>query len=381
MLPVALVALLSLLAGRFGDVALAKNTVLEPVQVALVNQDSSSEARLLISTLSSQSSASLQLTITDAAAAKALLQNGEVTAVFTLPAGFMQSIMNGRNLPLYADYNAATPLRSTLVAAFADSLTEMLKTAQAGVYASLDLAEPYGAAATAAVLQRINLRFLSLVMNRSNLFVEKTVYSTGQLPPFTHYFVSAWVFLVTLLAAMLQHTAARTLSHENIMLLKISRRGTARPLCGLLAAYWLCHCAVNAAVLCTYLFMQGSPLSFQLLLPCLWAILAVSFLQGAFAVFCGCAFGGRLSGSIFIGVFASVSLLLSGGLLPVSFLQSPLPQIGAALPASQMHRLLGFALQMELPTLPLVWVLCGAALFSLAALLLVQLSGKAVKRL
>ena len=381
LLPVVLIALLSILAGLFGNVALSKNAVLEPIHIALVNQDSSSEARLVLNTLTSQRSAMLRIAITDADNAKEMLQRGEVTAVFTIPAGFMQSVMSGRNLPLYADYNAANPLRSTLVAAFADSLTEMLKTAQAGVYASLDLAVPYGQAATSAVLQRINLRFLSLVMNRKTLFVEETVYSTGQLAPFNHYFVSVWVFLVALLAMMLRHIAARCLSHENIMMLKISRRGTLGPLCGLIAAYWLCHCAVNATVLAAYLFMQGIPLSSDLLLPCLAAILAVSFLQGAFAAFCGCAFSGRLPGSIFIGMFAALSLLLSGGLLPVSFLHVRLAQIGALLPAAHMRQLLGLALEMKLPLPSLLWVVGFGGLFSLAALLFVHLSGKAVRQL
>lgn len=127
----------------------------------------------------------------EGAALKAL-RAGEVTAVLALPEGFIQGVMGGTNPDLRLIVAGDRPLESLLLLWVGQSAADILSAFQSGVYAVLDAYDqdpPPGLDRDQAVFD-INLRYITLALNRTGFFQIQEVSATGSLPIALHYGLS-----------------------------------------------------------------------------------------------------------------------------------------------------------------------------------------------
>ena len=121
--------------------------------------------------------------------ALAALEGGEVTAVLELPENFIRGVMWGTNPDLRLIVPADRPLESLLLLWVGQSACDILSAFQSGVYAVLDLYEenqPPGLTREDVVFD-INLRYISLALNRTDMFQTREISATRGLPVPLHY--------------------------------------------------------------------------------------------------------------------------------------------------------------------------------------------------
>lgn len=125
----------------------------------------------------------------DEEAALAALKRGEVTAVLALPENFIRGVMWGENPDLRLIVAGDRPLESLLLLWVGQSACDILSAFQSGVYAVLDLYEeaPPPGLTREDVVFDINLRYISLAMNRTGMFRTEEISATRTLPVPLHY--------------------------------------------------------------------------------------------------------------------------------------------------------------------------------------------------
>ena len=130
------------------------------------------------------------------------LERGEVTAVLVLPENFVRGVMDGTNPDVGLVVPADRPLESLLTLWIGQSASDMLAAFQSGIYAVLELytENPPAGLSYQDVVAKINLRYISWMMNRQQMFRLETVSATGQLEVGLHYALSLLAFLALSLA-------------------------------------------------------------------------------------------------------------------------------------------------------------------------------------
>lgn len=124
--------------------------------------------------------------------AVAALRRGEVAAVLALPESFIRGVMWGENPDLRLIVAGDRPLESLLLLWVGQSASDILSAFQSGVYAVLDLYEeaPPPGLTRDQVVMDINLRYINLALNRTELFRSRELSATGTLPVALHYSLS-----------------------------------------------------------------------------------------------------------------------------------------------------------------------------------------------
>jgi len=321
----AITATLCLAAGLAGNFFLTGAGIARQIPVAIVDLDESAETLMIISAImeSPEHGALLQFSRRTQQDAATALEAGSVVAVITLPENFGAAMTGGRNIPFAVDYNRDMPLMSALVRVVADSFADMLRSSQTGVYVTLNYAAlqelpPY---LYNAIFMGVNMRFLGLVMNRSDMFAVETQSVTGGLAIWQAYFMASYIALMMCFAFVM--TDAVRLNFRSYFLLNLALRGVSPREVFLACAvsYLILIMALNAglwlsvALISAALELPAVGLGFSLL----WGITVVAAVLASFAAMLTFVFSGALSAGIFTAAFTGVSLFLSGGIIPVDY--------------------------------------------------------------
>ena len=125
------------------------------------------------------------------------LEKGEITAILALPEDFIQGIMNGTNPDVELIVRGDRPLEALLTFWIGQSASDMLAAFQSGIYAVLNLyaENPPADLSYQQVVTQINLRYVTWMMNRQDLFRVQMISTTQQLPVGTHYGLSLLAYL------------------------------------------------------------------------------------------------------------------------------------------------------------------------------------------
>lgn len=120
------------------------------------------------------------------------LRTGEVTAVLALPVDFIRGVMYGKNPDLRLIVAGDRPLESLLLLWVGQGGCDILSAAQSGIYAVLDLYREIQPQSPSydRVLADINLRYMTLTLNRADFFSLRPVSATRELPVALHYGLS-----------------------------------------------------------------------------------------------------------------------------------------------------------------------------------------------
>lgn len=126
------------------------------------------------------------------------LARGEVTAILSLPSNFIQGIMNGSNPDVYLIVRGDQPLDALLTFWLGQSASDMLAAFQSGIYAVLELYQnnPPDGLSYQQVVAQINLRYVTWMMNRQNMFHVQMISATDQLPIGIHYSFSLLAYFI-----------------------------------------------------------------------------------------------------------------------------------------------------------------------------------------
>jgi len=249
------------------------------------------------------------------------MAGGGIVAYIILPKGFASDFENGVNTPPVV--KTAGGLKSELVKLFVNCAIGELSASQAGIYATLDYVAKTGDKALySKAFQDINLSFISLFLSREAMVKAVTISAAGAVSPGIFLIVNFFVFFCVINTGFISGCFCGTGRGPRLRgagvpvpLIMISHLFSGMLLNTLLAA------AVAAALLVSGLF-QGTVIHMDAArAPILFAVvLSLS----AFSVFWHALTADRRAGGIAVFSFALLSLVLSGGLIPSSFLPGKL---------------------------------------------------------
>ena len=296
------------------------------------------------------------------AQAVAALKRGEVTAVLALPENFIRGVMWGENPDLRLITAGDRPLESLLLLWVGQSASDILSAFQSGVYAVLDLYEeapPPGLTRDQVVLD-INLRYINLALNRSELFRTLEIPATGALPIVLHYGLSLLAYLALSAAPFFVSIySGGWLSFQRR--LRCAGRGVWAGYFSGIAAGMLPPLLLVAPAL--LLLGEGKrPLA---LLGA--AALTALFCSVFYSLCCLAAGSAAGCGLLAFGV-SLASLALAGGIVPPVLLPGAVRRLGWLSPVTWLTRLAAGAMGYPVPTS--AWVCLGLCCGGMAALAL-----------
>lgn len=186
--------LLPLGAGRAAEHLLSRGVDFQGVTLAVTAPEGDRVPHLLEQFMENMEDVAQYCRIVSMGREEALeaLRAGEITAVLDLPENFIQGVMWGDNPDLQLITAGDRPLESLLLLWVGQSATDILSAFQSGVYAVLDMYEafPVSGLDRDQVVLDINLRYISLAMDRSGMFQTELVSATQALPIPLHYALS-----------------------------------------------------------------------------------------------------------------------------------------------------------------------------------------------
>ena len=304
----------SFVAGAAGTLFLTEGVLARPIAIALVDLDDSIESRMILSAIVDEQSYVdlIEFAILSPKEAQAVLDDGYVTAIITLPEGFARGMQTGRNIPFSVTLSDERPLAAALVQVAVESFADMLRSSQIGVYTTLNFANAEGIsrAEFERVLMAINMRFIGLVMNRSLAFIHDEQSATGGLYIWQAYLIA--MFCTLMLCVSFALTDPMRQIYSKFTVLKLKRRGASwlKLFAACFAAIFLLFAAINTGAWFWF---------FDL---CLGSLLSAIVLTAGFAAFASMitfVFASNFAAGSFSAVYAAISLFLSGGIIPVGF--------------------------------------------------------------
>ena len=275
--------------------------------------------------------------------ALAALERGEVTAALLLPEDFIQGVMYGENPDLRLVVAGDRPLESLLLLWVGQGASDILSAFQSGVYAVLELYEenpPMGLSWDQTMID-INLRYITMALDRSNSFQIQMVSATQALPIPLHYALS-------LLAYFALSAAPLFMPVYSGGWLRFQRRlrGAGRGCAVGYAAGWAAGMPALLLLLAPALLAAGQgqrPL----------ALLGTAVIMAAFcSLFCAlcCLIAGSAAGCGALAFLASLaSLGLAGGIVPPVLLPRTIQRLGWLSPVTWLRQLAAWPMGYEVP--------------------------------
>lgn len=258
------------------------------------------------------------------------LKNGKIYGVMSIPKDFVQSIMNGTNMPVTITLPEGNTLESGIFKELTQAGARTLGSAQAGIYAGGQLLESYGLESFTGRLELdLNNIYMDYSLSREDYFRTVRVSATDDVEPLEFYGISAFVLYLLLAAIPVSGYLA---PETRVMSQKLSLIGVG-PWTGLAArtvGLASLMAAASLPVLATAVHLEFVELHWQILpalvLVCLGTASMVLFFYEA---------AGTLMGGVMLLFLGSVVLLfLSGGFLPLVFLPASVRALAPYLPTT-----------------------------------------------
>ena len=368
-----LCAALSLGAGQAAQYLLAQGVGVEGITLAISSPEGDGTAGQLERYMSGMEDVAQYCRIVSMEEGEAMraLEAGEVTAVLALPERFIQGVMWGENPDLELVVAGDDPLGSLLLLWVGQSASDILSAFQSGVYAVLDLYDqgpPPGLGRDQVVVD-INLRYITLALDRTGMFREEEISATGALPIPLHYGLSLLAYFALSVAPLFApvYTGSWLAFQRRL-------RGAGRSCLG----GYVSGVAVGAGAMLV------------LIVPCLLACgggepLALMAAAVGMALFCSlfsalcCLTAQRDAGRG--GLAFTISLLalfLAGGVIPPVLLPEGVRRLSPLSPVTWLRQLAAWPMGYEVS--PFTWVCLALSTVGMAVLCLVLYRRRAERR-
>lgn len=309
-------------------------------RIALLNQDTHPMSDLLVGMVASIKEFDfLEVKIVNEEPEALDLQ--EYTAVLTIPDGFLQSVLDGGNLPPQIELNAGAPLEAILVSQMADAAARYLTAAQRGIYMVQDETD-YGSgmkkSAYNDMILEINLQYMKAFNLRRDALEPQTISVSGGLT-FPEYYGSALICVVFLAYMFLYQPAIQALRQFSAV--QQSRRSRWQIFGGCFAHIFLCNFLLIGLVGCGIHLSGIRKLDF---LQSAAALALFSFLISGWAMLLGLLFSSPAA-SAAGGILLAIGMgVFSGAVIPLALMPPFFGKIAPFLPLWQCRALLAAAL-------------------------------------
>lgn len=355
--------LLSIGAGRAAEQLLSQGVGLEGVTLAVAAPEGDKTPQQLEQYMNGMEDVAqyCHIVAMEEGQALAALGRGEVTAVLLLPENFIQGVRYGENPDLRLVVAGDRPLESLLLLWVGQSASDMLSAFQGGVYAVLELYEknPPEGLDWDQVMVDINLRYITMALNRSNSFQIQMVSATRALPIPLHYALS-------LLAYFALSAAPLFMPVYSGGWLRFQRRlrGVGRGCAVGFAAGWAAGVPALLVLLAPALLAAGAG---RRPLALLGAAVGMAVFCSLFCSLC-CLTAGSAAGCGVLAFLSSLAALaLAGGIVPPVLLPPTLQRLGWLSPVTWLRQLAAWPMGYEAPPAS-TWACLALCTLGMAAL-------------
>lgn len=291
--------------------------------------------------------------------ALAALEEGEVTAVLCLPERFIQGVMWGENPDLRLVVAGDRPLESLLLLWVGQGASDLLSAFQGGVYAVLDAyaENPPPGLDREQVVVDINLRYITLALDRTGFFREEGVSPTGAMPIPLHYALSLLAYFGLSAAPLLMPLyTGGWLGFQRR--LRAAGRGCVP---GFAAGVTVGALALLALLAPSLLLTGGgNPLALA------GAAALMAAFCSLFSALCCLAAGGAAGCGGAAFSVSLLSLLLAGGVVPPVLLPGAVRRLSGLSPVAWLRQLAAWPMGYDVP--PLAWACLALSTAGMAAL-------------
>ncbi|MDQ0243741.1 ABC-2 type transport system permease protein [Bacillus fengqiuensis] len=192
--------------GIIGSEMLEEEARVESFKVAIVNEDSTFETRLVIRQLTESPHLNrlIRTIHMDRKQAEASLRHNEIAAAVYIPKGFSRDVAKGKNTPVKVVGNRKRPLQSQLIRHVMESAADFTSAAQSGintVYYFMEKAE-FPRKERKAEFKRDILSFSLHILGRGELFEEKKQNHLFQQSLVQYYAISFYTLLIMIWSFM-----------------------------------------------------------------------------------------------------------------------------------------------------------------------------------
>ncbi|MCD8214039.1 MAG: ABC transporter permease [Clostridiales bacterium] len=303
------------------------------IKIALYYPDEETSA-LMIAAIEKMESVRESLEIIrvyDEAEVLPMVERGEVYGGIVIPSGFVTDIIKGKNTPATIYLPKSGTVDSLLAGSYLSAGIGDLAAAQAGIYAFMEYLNVEG---TSREVLDLNVVYLNAAFSREDIFRDFTVSATGSLTLIQHYALYGLVMFLLLLGITLSKT---NLSPSAAVSERLKVKGIGAfklYFANLITAFLFYTAAVWAAVGLLYMLPESLGLT---------PVLSLNPILGIFSTAAFCAV--FVSGIFYIADFAGVLVilfftlvcgLLSGAILPLSFLPDGVNALSAFMPVKIM---------------------------------------------
>ena len=305
--------------------------------------------------------------------ARRLVSGGEASAALVFPDGFLQSVDSGEDLSPLLILDASKPIEALGISLLAESAAAMLTNAQKGIYFT---AEAYFTADALfgqnpdvpdfdSMIWDINLKYVSWVLDRSEIYQTRLVSPTGSaLSISRHYVLGALLFFAFITPVGLLYPVY-SWAGDRAWLSRISRAGSSLFTYALAQILWG-GVAVLILLIILIAGLSGAGLALARLEPGVHTIpvFAADLLADLMPVLTGSTLLKALPGlvlcSVFISTFtficcnagniisalslhfisACIFLYMSGGMVPAAFMPQRARALGSLSPFTWLRDML-----------------------------------------
>ncbi len=265
--------------------------------------------------------------------ANAMLDTGEIQAIIELPTGFVNSVMNGKNLSPNVITKMATPIETAIVNALANGLEEIMTSTQSGIYTVLDHAHEQGLYSEALMIDA-NLRFVEFFLDRDDVFYENSLEYSETMSLGEHYAILFFMYFIALSTAIFH--ADLNVKNEQIVYARLRSVGAVESVLyytKLLAVFMLYF-----AMTLVYLVALRGEIELSMVICSAVSILLLCAVQAV--VFT--AIDNFTAAATLSFLLHGFSLVAAGGILPPVMLSANMRSLGEWLPMGAILKMLSF---------------------------------------
>ncbi|MCM1261168.1 MAG: ABC transporter permease [Butyrivibrio sp.] len=269
-----------------------------------------------------------------------MLNEGNAAAVLYLPAGMIEGIMNGSNVPVQVFFPKNAGIESALLKELTDAGLKMLRVAQAEIYGIYDTAKEYGVLGDISMLETdIDMYNLAFALDRLALYEIRQVSAAGSLN-FGQYMAASGAVFFLMLMGMACYPIMQPYPDALQSQLKRNGIGIWQQCFG----KWLCGlCSITISGIFFLLIAKAvlKATDGSMLLPSmeLGQIGTAVVILICISTFIFMIFQMAANGSAAILALFFISMVMqyfSGGILPSAFLPAAVWNIGKFLPAAYL---------------------------------------------
>lgn len=306
----------------------------ENIGVAVIDQDQTMETKALLSQLSKEGALGESLSIIsmgDRQAMKAM-EDGEITAIVTIPEGFTGDLRSGTNTPIEVMNSSQYPLSSSMVTILLESGARYISAAQSGVNTvyHLHIKELASKEERSKLLQQVIIQFTLFALNRNQLFETEEIHQGSSIGWKYHGVIA---FLVTgfLLSSIIFSMVSKEKMDQTIQ--ERLRSMDVRTSVLIISQFFLYVSFFTIQlVLAAFLLSVFLSMDWLFSFPAMFTYAGFVLFTASMLSLTDSMFGNRSAGSALLAAVFGLGCLVSGVWVPAVYLPEWMPAISQYVP-------------------------------------------------